>query len=373
VFHIFATNSFASSETIYISVLQCVAMCCSVLPTHTCVPHLRNKVLHLITNYSFNIHQCVAVCSSVLQCFPVCCSVLQCVALAYVCSTSSKQSPSPPQKLHLPYTSVCCSVLQCVAVCCTNYTFHIHQCIAVCCSVLQCVAVCCSVLQCVAQTTPSIYISALQCVAVCCSMMQCVPIQTHSNLRKKVLRLIRNYNFHIHQCVAICCNVLQCVTEHYPHTYLYSNLRNKVLRLIRRYNFHLYQFVAVCCSVLQCVAVRHPHTYLYSNLQNKVLRLIRRYNFHTCQCVASVLQCVTHTRICIQTFETKSFASSDTTTSSGLAQKKILDSALQSLHTENLVAIRLFEDFIYHKYSPLLMASNIEAVSRPTSLESLFF
>ena len=38
--------------------LQCVAVCCSVL-------------------------QCVAVCCSVLQCGAVCCSVLQCVAVCY--------------------------------------------------------------------------------------------------------------------------------------------------------------------------------------------------------------------------------------------------------------------------------------------------
>jgi len=51
------------------SLVQCVAVCCSVL-------------------------QCVAVCCSVLKCIAVCCSALQCVA-------------------------VCCSVLQCVAVCCS--------------------------------------------------------------------------------------------------------------------------------------------------------------------------------------------------------------------------------------------------------------
>jgi len=68
------------------SMLQCVAVCCSVL-------------------------QCVAVCCSVLQQVAVCCSVLQCVA-------------------------VCCSKLQCVAVCCSEL-----QWVAVCCSVLQCVAV----------------------------------------------------------------------------------------------------------------------------------------------------------------------------------------------------------------------------------------
>jgi len=61
--------------------------------------------------------QCVAVCCSVLQCDDdgedvewrqLCCSALQCVTL-------------------------CCSVLQCVAVCCS-----VLQCVAVCCSVLQC-------------------------------------------------------------------------------------------------------------------------------------------------------------------------------------------------------------------------------------------
>ena len=40
--------------------------------------------------------QCVAVCCSVLQCVAVCCSALQCVAL-------------------------CCSVLHCVAVCCSVF------------------------------------------------------------------------------------------------------------------------------------------------------------------------------------------------------------------------------------------------------------
>jgi len=39
--------------------------------------------------------QCAAVCCSVLHCVALCCSVLQCVA-------------------------VCCSVLQCVAVCCIH-------------------------------------------------------------------------------------------------------------------------------------------------------------------------------------------------------------------------------------------------------------
>jgi len=50
-----------SHDFLFVSVLQCVAVCCSVL-------------------------QCVAVCCSVLQCVAVCCSVLQRVAVC--CKTS---------------------------------------------------------------------------------------------------------------------------------------------------------------------------------------------------------------------------------------------------------------------------------------------
>jgi len=67
--------------------------------------------------------QCVAVCCSVLQYVAVCCSMLQYVA---VCSSM------------LQYVAVCCSVLQYVAVCSS-----MQQYVAVCCS---CVAV---ALQCV--------------------------------------------------------------------------------------------------------------------------------------------------------------------------------------------------------------------------------
>jgi len=67
---------------VYCSVLQCVAVCCSVL------------------------HQSRLSVSCVLQCVAVCCSVLQCVAsisfVSFLC------------------IAVCCSVLQCVAVCCIN-------------------------------------------------------------------------------------------------------------------------------------------------------------------------------------------------------------------------------------------------------------
>ena len=109
----------------------------------------------------YHVLQCAAVCCSVLQ------RVLQCVA---VCVNSL----DPCTK-----STTCCSVLQCVAVCCsvlqcalTHWT-HARRVphVAVCCSVLQCVAVCCSV---------------LQCAAVCCSVLQCVAVWTHCTHARRV-------------------------------------------------------------------------------------------------------------------------------------------------------------------------------------------
>jgi len=84
------------------SVLQCVAVCCSVL-------------LYLLRSL-------VGTRSIVFQCVAVCCSVLQCIAMC--CSTCSGVKSTKDR--------MCCSMLQYIVVCC---------------SVLQCVAVCCSVLQ----------------------------------------------------------------------------------------------------------------------------------------------------------------------------------------------------------------------------------
>jgi len=71
----------------------------------------------------------------VLQCVAVCCSVLQCVA------TSEFIETRDACVLAMEYVA---GVLQCVAVCCS-----VLQCVVVCCSALQCGAVCCSALQCV--------------------------------------------------------------------------------------------------------------------------------------------------------------------------------------------------------------------------------
>jgi len=84
--------------------------------------------------------QCVAVCCSVLQCVAVCCSVLQRVAAC--CSVGQ-------------CGAVCCSVLQCVAVYCS-----VLQCVAVRCSV---VAANGTVLHCLAECS-SLWMIGLVCV-----------------------------------------------------------------------------------------------------------------------------------------------------------------------------------------------------------------
>ena len=66
-----------------------------------------------------------------LQCVAVCCSVLQCVVGMW-------NEISATWELHYEGENVvCCSVVQCGAVSCS-----VLQSVAVCCRVLQCVAVC---------------------------------------------------------------------------------------------------------------------------------------------------------------------------------------------------------------------------------------
>jgi len=78
----------------------------------------------------------------VLQCVAVCCSVLQCEK-----GNTMLGMPFAEVADFLLFSKVCvvvyCSVLQRVAACCS-----VLQCVPVCCSVLQCIVVCCSVLQC---------------------------------------------------------------------------------------------------------------------------------------------------------------------------------------------------------------------------------
>jgi len=64
--------------------MQCVMVCCSVLPrvavcTKQWVHVSANCVCKCVATVS--VSQCVAICCSVLPCVAVCCSVLQCVAM----------------------------------------------------------------------------------------------------------------------------------------------------------------------------------------------------------------------------------------------------------------------------------------------------
>ena len=71
--------------------LQCVAVCCSVLQRAFC--SVLSRVLPQTRQLHISVLQCVVVRCSVLQFVAVCCNVLQYVVVGY-------------------------SVLQCVAVCC---------------------------------------------------------------------------------------------------------------------------------------------------------------------------------------------------------------------------------------------------------------
>jgi len=61
-------------------VLQCVAVCCSVLHFVALSRNLELMWLCVAVCVAI-VLQCVALCCSVLQCVPECCSVLQCVAV----------------------------------------------------------------------------------------------------------------------------------------------------------------------------------------------------------------------------------------------------------------------------------------------------
>jgi len=159
------------------TVLQCVAVCCSISL------HTREYLMPLILAHDSctlccSVLQCVAVCE---KCIAVCCSVLQCATLCCIVSLYTREYPTSIICVHdscmLRYSG-----LQCVVVC-----SNVLQCIAVCCSVLQCVAVCrCTLentqrLSCVFTTHASFVAmcrSLLQCVAVCCNVLQCVSLQT---------------------------------------------------------------------------------------------------------------------------------------------------------------------------------------------------
>ena len=149
--------------TVFVTVLQCVAVCCSVLWQRNIVHYVAISTIWSLSCRHFLVVNCVlqrvTACCIVLHCVAVCCSVLQRVA-------------------------ACCSVLYHVALCCSVYRVYL---------VVDCAmgrsssdlllseraynitqeeaAVCCSVL-----LRDTAYCSVLQCVAICCIILYCVAV-----------------------------------------------------------------------------------------------------------------------------------------------------------------------------------------------------
>jgi len=56
---------------------------------------------------------------SVLQCVAVCCSVLQCVACVAVCCSKWRAQQFVVVQMSCQIAILCCSVLECFVVCCS--------------------------------------------------------------------------------------------------------------------------------------------------------------------------------------------------------------------------------------------------------------
>ena len=160
--------------------LQCVAVCCSVLQSAPHALHYQQCRLEY-DQLSCSVLQCVAMCCNVLQCVTVCCRVLQCVTSSHA---RDARAATPP-RIYAVCCGVCYSVLHCVAVCC-GVCYSVLQCVAiavpyaaskaappgVCKScLLQCFTMCCNVLQSFARCC-----SVLWCVAVCCNVLPRVAV-----------------------------------------------------------------------------------------------------------------------------------------------------------------------------------------------------
>jgi len=121
-------------------VLQCVAACCSEYLQNILSSYKAQSGSAGPASNIYGVLQCVAVCCSVLQCMAVGCTVLRCVAVC--CGLLQYAALLAPPLI----STACCSVVQCGTVYISGTLYFV----AVCCSVLRCFPVLCSVLQCVA-------------------------------------------------------------------------------------------------------------------------------------------------------------------------------------------------------------------------------
>jgi len=217
-----------------------------------CVAALRLPTLSTL------LIQCVAVCCSVLQCVAyvaVCCSVLQRVAVYCSfdeCNASAAAASSSSFNIINISDTMCCSVLQCIAVCCsmlqyvaalrlpTLSTLLIHVCVGVYgCDVRLYLCVCVCVCTASTAAASSLCCSVLQYVAVRCIFDVCnESTAAASFLSSDSINIPDTVRCGMLQCVAVCCSVLQCIV-----------VRCSVL-----------QYVAVHCIVLQLFIFRLCHS-----------------------------------------------------------------------------------------------------------------
>jgi len=185
------------------SVLQCVAVCCSVLQRNFLVSI---RGLCILLDEEEKAFSSGVLCCGVLQCVALYCNALQCAAFHCV--------------LHC--VEACCSALQCVASHCSAWQRVAVQypCVARCCSVYVSCSMCCSVLQRSCKllnnlrmlpdqeekTSGVVCRSTLRRVAVCCSVLQ---RSFHVSLHDLCILMDQEEN--AFRCsVAVCCSVLQC-------------------------------------------------------------------------------------------------------------------------------------------------------------------
>jgi len=122
-------------------------MCCNVVQYVAAVVE-QSSALQYVTGFrnAFSVfwhREQVAVGCSGLQWVTVCCPILCCVALCICIVNNNPLQTTTTQFVNrLPMFQF---MHQCVAVCCS-----VLQCVAVCCSVLPWVALCCTALCCVA-------------------------------------------------------------------------------------------------------------------------------------------------------------------------------------------------------------------------------
>jgi len=151
-------------------------------------------------------HRTHTLCCSVLQRVAVCCSMLQ----TQLCHHTHSRIHNPHTVLQC--VAACCSVLQCAAD--TIMTSHTaaHTTYTLCCSALQRVAACCSVLQRVADTIMTSHSETSQAQSQRHNMCHVSDMLQRVAVQYTVLQCVKCLAFCVCVCVvAVCCSLCVCV------------------------------------------------------------------------------------------------------------------------------------------------------------------